>query len=393
MKIESLTHHGLGRAEDGTLIPRVLPGEEIEGEKIVTPSSDRVAPPCRHFRTCGGCSMQHASDAFVAAWKIGIVETALKARGIDGEIAGIETSPPRSRRRAKLSGRRTKKGALVGFHARGSDVLIEVPDCEILLPALRGLIPALEELTVAIGSRKGEIAYTVTDTLNGPDLHIHNAKPLDEELRRTLADFAQANDLSRLVLEDEQIVTRLPPVQQFGKAQVAPPPGAFLQATRQGETALKTRVLDTVLGAARVVDLFSGCGTFSLPLAERSEVHAVETFAPMLEALDKGWRHTQGIKKVTTEKRDLFRNPLDVSDLGRFDAAVLDPPRAGAEAQVREIADSDLTQVAMVSCNPVTFARDAQTLLDGGFKMGPITVVDQFRWSAHVELFAAFTRL
>ena len=297
-----------------------------------------------------------------------------------------------SRRRAKLSGRRTKSGALVGFHGYRTHQIAKVPDCRILEPSLLGLMPALEGLTRQIASRKAEVFFQVNKTLNGPDLKISGGKPLTGELRISLAAFAETNDLARLTYEDEPIVTRLPPVQQMGQAQVAPPPGAFLQATAEGEAALVAATQAAVGPARKVIDLFAGCGTFSLPLAETAEVHAVESDQPMLWALDKGWRKAKGLKRVTTERRDLFRNPIMAEDLNAFDAAVIDPPRAGAEAQTAEIAASTLASVAMVSCNPVTFASDASRLLEAGFRMGPITVVDQFRWSSHVELTAHFTR-
>ncbi len=397
MKIESLTHHGMGRATDGTLVPRVLAGEEIElltdgSARILTPSADRVAAPCRHFKSCGGCAMQHGSDELVSRWKMGIVETALRAHGIETDIRGIHTSPARSRRRAKFSGRRTKKGALVGFHARGSDMVVAVPDCMLLVPQIAAVIPALEELTIIAATRKSEVALTVTDTPNGPDVHVGTDKELTGELRIELANFAQRHKLARLVWADEPVVTILPPVQVFGGAEVAPPPSAFLQATRDGEGALLEAVQETVGKSKKIVDLFSGCGTFSLPLAAKAEVHAVEGFGPMLDALDAGWRHAKGLKKVTTEARDLFRRPLEVDELKKYNAAVIDPPRAGAEAQVDRLADCDIPIVAMVSCNPVTFARDAKVLLDGGYTLNWIKVVDQFRWSPHVELAASFTR-
>lgn len=396
MLIDTLTHHGLGRADDGSLIERVLPGEEVElapdgSVRILTPSVDRVSPPCRHFKTCGGCLLQHGSDQLVADWKVGVVQTALRAQGLPDDIIGIHTSPSKSRRRAKFSGRRTKKGAMVGFHARGSDTLVQISDCQLLLPSLTAMIPALEELTVMAASRKSEVALTVTDTPNGADIHVSTEIELTGELRAKLAVFGQKHGLSRLVWRDEPVMTILPPVQKFGTAQVAPPPGAFLQATRDGEMALLQAVQKTVSGAKRIVDLFAGCGTFSLPLAERAEIHAVEGFAPMLEALDRGWRHTQGLKKITTEARDLFRRPLELDELA-YDAAVIDPPRAGSVAQIDRLAQSDIPTIAMVSCNPVTFARDAKSLVEGGYALDWVQVVDQFRWSSHVELAAAFTK-
>ncbi|SDE63475.1 class I SAM-dependent RNA methyltransferase [Limimaricola pyoseonensis] len=393
--IESVTHHGMGRTADGTLVPRVLPGEvvrlEADGPKVVTPAPERVAPPCRHFKACGGCAMQHASDGFVADWKAGIVATALKAQGIEGEIASVETSPSDSRRRAKLAGRRTKKGAIVGFHARASDTVIEVPGCRLLRPGLVALIPALERITALAASRKGEVGLTVTDSEAGPELHVETDKDLTEALRIELPEVAREAGLSRLVWADEIVAELAPPAQAMGRARVVPPPGAFLQATREGEAALLARVRAAVGNAARVVDLFAGCGTFALPLSETAEVHAVEGEASMLAALDRGWRGTPGLKRVTTEARDLFRRPLLTDELSRFDAAVIDPPRAGAQAQVAELSRAQIPVIAMVSCHPASFARDAKSLIESGYSMEPITVVDQFRWSPHVELATRFT--
>jgi len=395
--IESLTHHGMGRTADGTLVARTLPGETIDllpdgSARITTPSPDRVAPPCRHFRSCGGCAMQHASDAFVADWKLGIIIKSLAAHGLNAELRVIQTSAPQSRRRAKLSGRRTKAGAMVGFHARSSEQLIAVPDCQLLRPSLVAMMPVLEAITVIAASRKSEIALTVTESRAGVDLVVDTDRPLTTELRAELAQFAQAHGLARLVWRDETVVTIHAPVQRFGPADVVPPPGAFMQATAEGEAALLANVREIVGKAGRIVDLFAGCGTFALPLSQNAEVHAVESEAAMLHALDSGWRGATGLKRITTEARDLFRRPLLPDELRRFEAAVIDPPRAGAEAQVREIARSNLSRLAMVSCNPVTFARDARDLTAAGFALGPISVVDQFRWSTHVELVAAFTR-
>ena len=396
-RVEHLTHQGMGRTAEGKFVPRVLPGEEIEllddgTARILTPSADRVAPPCRHYKSCGGCAMQHASDAFVAKWKIETVARALAAQGIEAEISGIETSPPASRRRAKLSGRRTKKGTLVGFHGRASDVVVEVPDCRLLSPALLAILPALHDLTALAASRKGEVGLTVTESLAGPDIQIETDKELTGELRIELAALAQKHRIARLVWQDEQVVMIEPPQQRFGKAQVVPPAGAFLQATAEGEAALLRAVKQAVGGASKVANLFSGCGTFALPLAETAEVHAVEGDKAMVAALDRGWRETQGLKRVTSEARDLFRRPLLRDELAKFDAIVIDPPRAGAEAQVAEIAASTVPLVAMVSCNPITFARDVKALIAAGFRIESLVVVDQFRWSSHIEVAAKLVR-
>ncbi|MCI2400039.1 class I SAM-dependent RNA methyltransferase [Aliiroseovarius subalbicans] len=399
--IMRLGHLGDGIAEGPIFAARTLPGEVIEGTldgdriaspRILTPSPNRVRPPCRHVRACGGCAMQHAADDFVAGWKSDVVRAALTAHGISADLAGIETSLPHERRRATMSMRRTKKGALVGFHAPRSDVLTAVPDCLLLHPDLTASFPALEALAVLGGSRKGEMSATITQSIAGVDVAVNGGKPLDRHLEVGLAQLAGEHGLARLAWDGELVVERHAPVQLFGKAQVVPPPGAFLQATKSGEQALLTVVRDAVQGARRVVDLFAGCGTFTLPVAQDSEVHAVEGLESMMSALDAGWRKAQGLKHVSTETRDLFRRPLLPDELNRFDAAIIDPPRAGAEAQIAEIAASKLTRLAMVSCNPVSFARDVAVLRDAGFKLGPVQVVDQFRWSTHVEVAAALTR-
>jgi 23S rRNA (uracil1939-C5)-methyltransferase len=244
-------------------------------------------------------------------------------------------------------------------------------------------------------SRKAPLSVTVTLSEVGLDVLVANGKPLDGQLRIDLARIVDAHGLARLSWEDELIGMEQPPTQPFGPAHVCPPPGAFLQATRDGEAALLAAVEETVGRAKRVVDLFAGCGTFSLPLARNAEVHAVEGERPMLAALDLGWRQAKGLKKVTTETRDLFRNPLLPVDLNPFgeeyDAAVIDPPRAGAEAQSVQLVAAKTPSIAYVSCNPVTFARDAKILVDGGYQLNWVQVVDQFRWSSHTELAASFT--
>jgi 23S rRNA (uracil1939-C5)-methyltransferase len=303
----------------------------------------------------------------------------------------IAVSPPSTRRRAKLSGRRTKKGTLVGFHGRASGTITEIPDCLLLSPALLASLPALHAITALAASRKGEVALTVTESATGTDVLIQTDMALTDALRVTLPGVGRAHGLARITWNDETVATLEPPYQTLGLARVVPPPGAFLQATKAGEAALLAAVEDATQGARRIVDLFSGCGTFSLPLSKRAEVHAVEGDAAMITALDRGWRTATGLKRVTSQARDLFRRPLEPDELRGFDAAVIDPPRAGAEAQTATLARSGVRQIAMVSCNPVTFARDAATLVAGGYRLDWVQVVDQFRWSAHIEAVAAFT--
>jgi 23S rRNA (uracil1939-C5)-methyltransferase len=398
--IDRLGHHGDGIAIGDTgpiYAPGTLPGEVVEGDlvkdtltniKIITPSADRVKPPCPHARSCGGCLMQHVSDGSVATWKEGIVRGALAGQGLDASFRPMSTSPIRSRRRATLSGRKTKGGALMGFHARASDTVVEVPNCQLLHPDLVAAFPALEALVRMGGSRTVEVQLTITRSLAGADVAVTGGKVLDAALQMEMARLCENHKIARLTWNGETVAMRAAPVQRIGRALVAPPPGAFLQATAEGETALLQAVALAIGPARKVVDLFAGVGTFSLPLAENAEVHAVESEAPMIAALDKGARNTEGLKRLKAEARDLFRRPLEPDELKGVDAVVIDPPRAGAEAQIAVLAKARVPVIAYVSCNPATFARDAKVLVAAGYRLDWVQVVDQFRWSAHVELAA-----
>ncbi len=402
LTIHRLGHHGDGVATTGAgatiFVPLTLPGERISGDiegdriaspSVISPSTDRVKAPCPHYRSCGGCSLMHASDAFVAGFKESVITTALAAHNLTAPLRPILTSAPRTRRRATLSGTRTKKGALVGFHARKSDTIVPIRDCFLIDPALLACLPALEEVTRMGASRSAVLGLSLTLTDTGVDLLVTGAKPLDGPLRAALP--AVQGSFSRLTWGDEPVFTDTPPVLRIGPARVAPPPGAFLQATGAGEAALQAAVMEATLGAKHIADLFCGLGTFALPLATRAPVHAVEAAPDLLAALDHATRHTTGLKPLTTEKRDLFRRPLLPDELARFDAVVIDPPRAGAEAQTIELAKARIPVIAAISCNPTTFARDALILTQAGYRLDWIQPVDQFRWSPHVELAARFT--
>lgn len=401
LTVERLGHRGDGVAPGPVYVPLSLPGEAVEGEvadgrmaapRILAPSPDRVRPPCRHFPHCGGCALQHASDAFVATWKADVVRAALAAHDLPAPIRQVHTSPPGSRRRAVLSGRRTRKGALVGFHARASDTIVDVPDCRLIAAEIVSILPGLTEITVACASRKGELSLTVTATGTGADVAVQGAKPLDGPARAALSALVHRHGLARLTVDGEQVVQRVPPRLDFGGIVITPPPGAFLQATAAGEAALRDAVAEAVGPARHVADLFAGCGTFALPLACGAEVHAVESDPAALDALDRAWRNAAGLHRVSTEARDLFRRPLLASELARFDAAVIDPPRAGAAAQAAELARSRVPTVVAVSCDPASLARDAATLVEGGYRIASVVPVDQFRHSAHVEIVAVLRR-
>ncbi len=399
-EIQRLGLHGDGIADGPIYAPLTLPGETVEGDidgdrltnmRVVTPSEHRVKAPCRHFKSCGGCQLQHASDAFLADWKVEVVRQALAAQGLETVLRPIATSPAKSRRRAVFSARRTKKAALVGFHARASDVIVDVPDCQLLHPDLLPARDVILHLVQIGGSRKGELSATVTLSDAGLDLSIVGGKELDGPLLARMAQEVERFKLARLTWDGEVIATRLAPTQAFGTAAVVPPPGAFLQATKEGESALLSAVKSAITQGDFGIDLFAGSGTFTLPLASQYRMHGVEGEKAMIQALDVGWRKSQGLKQVTSEARDLFRNPIVAEDL-EYDFAVIDPPRAGAEAQVAELAKSDIAEIAYVSCNPVTFARDAAVLIKAGYHLDWVQTVDQFRWSSHVELASRFVR-
>ncbi|GMG84225.1 class I SAM-dependent RNA methyltransferase [Paralimibaculum aggregatum] len=401
--IERLGAQGDGVvAESAVFVPLTLPGETVRArrlgdratlERVLEPSPERVEPECPHYGSCGGCMLQHASDEFVAGWKRELAAAALAARGITGiEIRPVLTSPPGARRRITVAAKRTRSGVQIGFHGRGSDMVVGIDACLVAAPPLIDALPGLAEIAEIAASRKGQPRITLTLGDGGVDCAVTEAKPLDGPGLALLAGMAARAGLARLTWNGEVAVSRVPVLQRFGRARVAVPPGAFLQPTAEGEAALVAAVAEAVGDAGRVADLFAGSGTFALPLAERAEVLAVEGEAAAMAALDAGWRGADGLKRVQCLTRDLFKRPLRRDELKGLDAVVIDPPRAGARAQFEQLAETPPARVASVSCNPATFARDARILLDAGYRLDWVQPVDQFRWSPHLELVGAFSR-
>lgn len=398
--IQRLGHLGdaIAMGPEGPLyLKGFLPGEEVEGDdltamRIITPSTSRVRPPCVHARACGGCALQHAADGFVADWKADVVQSALRGQGIEAAFLPMQISPPKSRRRATFSARRTKSGVTIGFHARASDVLVDIPNCQLLHPDLLAALPKLDPLVRLGATRVAEIQIQVTQTLTGLDVAVSDGKELDAPSQMELARICEAAGFARLTWNGEMVAMRHAPMLRFGRAMVAPPPLAFLQATAQGEAALLFAVRRAAGPARKIVDLFAGLGTFALPLAEAADVLAVEGDAKMMAALSLGARGAENLHRVDTQTRDLFRRPLEPDEFKGIEAVVIDPARAGAEAQMTTLAQTKVPRIAAVSCNPVTFARDAKILLAGGYRLDFVQVVDQFRWSQHIELAAGFSR-
>ena len=399
----------LGQLGDGIIdtpngeifAPFTLPGEHIEGNvengrvnspKIIKPVSDRIKPACKHFKSCGGCSLQHASDTVISDWKIRKTQDALSQVNLHPEFRPIINSKAGSRRRATFAAKRTKKGALVGFHGRASDVIIEISECPISDPILLSGMPAFSQFAILGSSRKAVLRISATVSGNSLDVKIDNGKKLSATEISKFAQICNQFKILRLMWNDDVIAQSNPPSQKMGLANVIPPSGAFLQATKSGEATLIKTVLEIIGPSKRVVDLFAGCGTFALPISSKATVHALEGDANMIAALDSGWRAAGGLHDIKSETRDLFRRPLMPDEFKKIDAIVIDPPRAGAVSQVVEIAKANVGRIAFVSCNPATFARDASILCNNGYNLDWVQVIDQFLWNPHIELVAQFTK-
>lgn len=392
------------RADGGRLaVPGALPGERVlvdasadpaELVRIEDASPERVAPPCLHAAACGGCRMQHASTALLADWRLGQVREALARRGIAAPIRPVISAPPGSRRRVGFTATRTKKGVLLGFNGARSHTVIDAPQCRIARPEIMAALPDLRALAMLAAPRKRAIGLHVTLSLEGLDIALRDAKALDAALLAEVTDWSarSASAIARITWNGEPALQLAPPLQRFGLAEVAPPPGGFLQATEEGEQAMAVLAEAALSGAGRVADLFCGCGTFALVLAKQAEVLAIDGDKAAIAALDRGWRQAPGLRKIAATARDLFRRPLLAAEMKGLDAILFDPPRAGAEAQAREIAQSSVERVVGVSCNPASFARDAEILIAGGFRLTAVTPIDQFLWSPHIELVGVFKR-
>ena len=334
------------------------------------------------------------SDEAYAAWKVGLVQGALTRVGLgDATMEQLSRTPPAARRRARFAALKRGKRVWFGFNERQSHRLADLEECPVMLPRLFALIEPLRALLLSVLPDGGGCDVIATDLEGGIDLVLVGPRSLDRAARERLVAFGDVS-VARISWQPddrgvpEPVAHRRPVAVRFAGLPVTPPPGAFLQASAEGEAALVAAVMENIGEAKRVADLFAGLGTFSVPLAQRAAVHAVEGDAPALAALNKA----AGALRLTTERRDLFENPLTAKELARFDAVVFDPPRAGAAAQAQALAASKVPLVVAVSCNPATFARDARTLADGGYTLTRVYPVDQFLWSAHVEVVGVFTR-
>lgn len=348
---------------------------------------------CEHFGACGGCAFQEIPDDAYREFKRGIVVDALAKNGL-ADIAVNDTVevPPRTRRRAVFKVAKRGGDVLAGFHAAQSHAIIDMRECLVLTPRLFGFVAQLRQIMGAVLNDGENAEVHATDTETGIDAAIRWPRKINTAITAQFAAWAAKYKIARVTANGQILTGTTTPQVTFGRARVSLPVESFLQPTREGEAALLAKVREALKNAKAIADFFAGCGTFSLPLAEGARVHAVEQDKGALAALTDAARNTQGLKPVTSEARDLFKIPLSGEELKPFDAALLDPPRAGAQAQVKALAASKIRRIAYVSCNAGSFARDARLLVDAGYRMGTVTPVDQFLWSAHIEMVAAFTR-
>jgi 23S rRNA (uracil1939-C5)-methyltransferase len=408
LAIARMGHRGDGVAETDAgpiYVPYALPGETVEVEpvpghpdrrrllRIVIASAERSAPVCPHFGTCGGCAVQHWSEPRYRDWKRGILLRAMAQARVEAPVDDLVDAHGEGRRRIVLHARRGTHDVLeVGFAAPRAHHVVAIDRCPVLAPGLAGAIDAAWAIAEVLEPARKPLDIQVTATDAGLDIDVRGSGPLTPAHTAALADVATAQRLARLTRHGEIVVQRTAPTLRMGKATLALPPGAFLQATAEGEAALAQRVVAHCIGARRIADLYCGVGPFALRLAETAKVTALDSDADAIAALQRAANAVPGLKPVIAETRDLFRRPLVGPELAPFDAVVFDPPRQGAEAQARALSASRVPLIVAVSCNPATFARDARHLIDGGYRLTAVTPVDQFRYSFHVEIVARFEK-
>jgi len=393
-QIVRIAAKGDGVSESGRHVALAVPGDAITADGRVEPGPHHVEPPCRHFGTCGGCQLQHADDEVLAQFVTDRVVNAAKGQGLEPEhVAPAHLSPSSSRRRATLHAVNGGGGPLIGFREAGSHRLVDLRQCPVLAPEL---FDALGKLRGLLAARKGKFAADIELTLadQGVDCGIKGLSFDGLVAAEGLLDFARESGFARLTVDEgfgsETRWEPQPLTITLGGVPVGLPPGAFLQATADGEAALVGAAREWLAGAGTIADLFSGLGTFAFSLADGAKVLAVEA-ASDAHLSCKAAANASG-KPVHALHRDLFRNPLQPAELNRFDVILLDPPRAGAREQVKALAESTVGKIVYISCNPSSWARDAAVLVEGGYKLREVRPVGQFRWSTHVEIASEFDR-
>jgi len=403
---------GIAKTDNGRVfIPFAVPGDLVrarvgkfsagfcrgEIKSVLDAAPQRIDAACEHFTDCGGCSVQQLSDIKYQSWKVRIVKEALSRRKIEPLI--IKTLIPghiSRRRRIRLSARRLVSGTVVGFKKFGSNQIVDVKKCSVTVEKICDLIPALRDLLNGFLQVEDNAEVAITASDSGLDVTLLIPEEPNLSLREILTRFAVRHDIARICwkkLNDKSLETAEPVIERravmvhFGKVSVKIPPDAFLQPTASGEKILRDSVINAVKGSKKIIELFSGCGAFSLPLASSGfQISAFDFAEDHIFALLQGARDYGIGERVTAETRDLYRRPLVRSEFEEVDAVVLNPPRSGAISQVMHIAQSKVAIVVYVSCNPNTFARDVYEMTERGYTLQTLTPVDQFLWSPHIEI-------
>lgn len=414
VKITSLGAQGDGVGEhDGTpvFVPGAVPGDLVSAElgeakrngiyatlaHVLEPSSARAEPVCSVFGKCGGCQLQYLSDDIYTKWLKERAAMALAHHGFSANlVADPIVTPAKSRRRIALKALKMGKGLVLGFAKKQTHQIIDIKDCPVTRSELTDLIKPLRALfgDILPNRMQAELHLTVTGT--GVDMLVDAAMEIDLAAREKLVEFANAHDIAAIHWRDQgfldPVIIRRTPMMDLSGVRAPLSPAAFIQASEEGEKALVAEVVAACKGAKRVADLFCGMGTFSFPLAKSHQVLAVEGAKQALDALQAGANQATDLKQIVAKHRDLFRRPLTAKELAGFDAVVFDPPRAGAKEQAQELAQSSVSTIVGVSCNPNTFSRDARFLADGGYVLQRVVPVDQFLWSPHLELVGVFSK-
>ncbi len=408
-----LTISRLGRDGDGVVettsdplfIPDALPGESFVAtadgryERRSAPSPDRVAPVCRHFEVCGGCATQHMAPDLYRTWKTDLIRSAFSMQHLEIDLAPLYSVPAHSRRRAALTAHVAGQAVRLGYHGRRSHTLVDLAECPVLADPIVTALPALRDLARALAEGEGslrkpvELRLAVAALTDGLDIAVEGTGSAPAaRIIAQLAQLARRGGFARLTVDGVIVCAERTPTLLTSAGAIAPPPGAFFQAVAEAEQHMSALILEGVGKSRRVADLFCGSGTFTLPLARRARVLAIDSDKAALEALAHAARFATGLKPIETRWRDLYAEPLSPMELAEVDAVVFDPPRAGAKAQAEMIARSKVRTVVAVSCNPATLARDCRTLADAGFTLGPIHGIDQFLWAPHIEAVVTLTR-
>jgi len=393
--IERIAARGDGVTADGRHVAGGVPGDRLAADGTLVPGPNRAEPVCRHFGKCGGCQLQHVAEGALADFVRDRVVGALEGQQVEaGDILPALISPPASRRRAALTALKIGKQVALGFNAAQSNQIVDMRMCPLLLPELFALVAPVRTLLDAIAPQRRPVKVKLQMLDQGAEIIIEGVKAAGLDAAMVLQDFAGEHRVARLAIDQgdglETVWQPEPPTVRFGDIPVEVPPFAFLQATATGQAALVDAVRRAIGDAAAVADLFAGVGTFALSVQAGRKVYAAEGARDAIAALTGAANRARAL--VATEHRDLFRRPLVPAELNRFGAVILDPPRAGAEEQVKQIAASTVPAIAYVSCNPASFARDARLLVAGGYRLDWAQPVGQFRWSTHVELAARFRR-